>query len=261
MSDGQALCSSPLQSLHLFGSLGDPAALAELPQFSQTLPTPWAARDAQPRLWLVQGTGRSRQRRDGAATLTPLTRQQVAQNVGSFAERPVCKLSVKCGGQWSRRPIVIDGDSSLLVYASDVTVSAVVPPGVQSTADASTALSVPARAVALDDILGCEILAVPTSDGYAATTASQYVVTTAGAATRVPIPHGAVSVLVQPQTAATPLGTVSFCIGDADELGGVAWTLGTFTPNNTPVRVPGATHIEFSSDPAARGFTLTYQVR
>ncbi len=261
MSDGQAQCQSPLQSLHLFGSYGDPASVANLPQFTKQIPTTWAAKNSTPRLWLIQGTGYSRQRRDGAAALSPLTREEVGQPVDSYCERPLSKLAVKLGRQRSRRPLLIDGDGALVVYASDVTVSALVPESVVSVDEYDGTPTVPARDVAVDDILGCEILAIPTSDGYSPATFSQYVLTTAGQATRFRVPHGAIEVLVEPQTASTALGTWTFTIGDATFLGGVGVDLGTFTPDNTAVPVPGASHIQASSEPAARGFLLTWKIR
>ncbi len=261
MSDGQAHCQSPLQSLHLFGSYGDPASVANLPQFTKTLPTTWSAKSPRPRLWLVQGTGYSRQRRDAGAALEPLTREQVAQRVDSYADRPMSKLSVKLGRQRSRRPLLIDGDGALVVYASDVTVDALVPPDVVNVDEYDGTPTAGARTVAVDDILGCEILGIPTSDGYSPATFSQYVLTTAGQATRFPVPHGALEVLVQPQTASTTLGTWTFNVGDASFLGGVALQLGTFTPDNTPVQVPGASHLEASTDPSARAFLLTWKIR
>jgi len=250
-----------LQSLHLFGSYGEPSTVANLPQFTKTISTTWEAKSKQPRLWHIQGTGRSRQRRDAAVQLTPLTRLQVQEDEGSFCDRPMAKLSVKLGGQYSRRPLLIDGDSSLTVYASSVSVSALVPPAVESVDEPTGPLLAPLRTIVVDDILGCEILAVPTSDGGASTVFSQYVV--AGDAVRASfaVPHGATELLIEPETVAA--STWTWLIGDRNSgaLGGSSFTLGSFSPDNNPIRVPGASHIEVAAAAGPRGFLLTWKVR
>jgi len=247
--------------VHLFGSYGEPPSVANLPQFTKTIPTTWTAGTAgapEPQLWLIQGYGHSRQRSDAGVILTPLERGAAQQDEGSWCARPMAKLSVKLGGKWSRRPIAIDGDSSLLVYAKEVTVSALVPAAVQDVGAPETALEVPLRAVAVDDIIGCDIFAVPTSDGGASTTFSQYFVAGDAVITTLRVPHGAVSVLIEPEAAGAP-GTWTWTIGDRSVIAPIR--LGSFTPDNTPVLTPGASHLEVAAAAGPRGFLITWTVR
>jgi hypothetical protein len=154
------------------------------------------------------------------------------------------------------QPTMIDGDASILVWAESVAVDILAPGAVDRIP--APGLPQPSAAIgemALDEVLTCEVLAVPT---WAQSTAtfSQVVELERDVASVVQVPRGANELLAQ---SSASIGALTWTVGDAAQLPDV-FELAQFTPTTTePVRVPRCTHINIApGDP--RTVVLTWKL-
>ncbi|MCG8590653.1 MAG: hypothetical protein MJE66_15285 [Proteobacteria bacterium] len=156
-------------------------------------------------------------------------------------------------------PLLIDGDQSIEVYGASITVGAVVPASVQDAGAPQRPLEVPAGELAVDDLLGCRIVGIQESRGSRSALLTDYLTVGPNDDAALPIPRGAEDVLVSPAVA----GTVSawrFTIGDPSVLASTA-PAASFSPTDTSVRVPTASHLAVASDGTTRFFSITWKVR
>lgn len=260
---GLGTCGAAMQELHVFGSFGDPTVAGDLPEWADytgLIQTSWTAQSSAPRLWLVHGRGWSKQRL-AQGDLNPLSRAEVQQRDGSWSPRPIAKLGIRIGGMGTgKQPIVIDADQSLELYASALDVGIVTPAGWQDVDDPTVSSPVVAGGdLAIDDLVGVRIVGIQAPVGARDAVLTTTIVAPDASGAEVPVPRGAYEVLISPATAGAP-GAWEWRVGSPAALTN-STIVGTFVPNNIPVRVPSASHLAVTSAGGPRVFTAAWKIR
>jgi hypothetical protein len=257
----QKTCVSSAETLHLFGPWGNPAT--DLPPApTQRIKTLWQQSVDTPRPWLVRTSGRGRQRYDAGATLDPLNTAQLNTNEGSYSLRPLSKIQIEARtanvGGMDHQPIIMNAGGSCIVYGNTVAVSVLTPPAMREVVPGVALDPVPARDVAVDELISGEVLELRHT-GQTSWIFSEDVTTVDGQRTSFPIPANARDVTITPRTAGAP-GVWAWAIGDFQALG-VNYQLGTFTPTTRPIAVPSATHIDAAAAAGPATYNLAWAIQ
>jgi len=257
---GTSSCASDWDAKHLFGGYGDPSVPSTFPSWetwTTLIEANWGLVDSEPKLYRISGRGKSSQRLEPNAALSPLPSGQVGERAGYYGESPFSKLAIGITGMGTAyQPIIIDGDQTVEVYASKVTVAALTPPGWVDVASPSRANpEVPAGTVAIDEEIGVKILATDVSLCQARARLTTSIFVAAGDQGQIVIPRGAVKLRVY-----GPGGQWTWSV-NLPNGGPVFWDLGGFTFFTTPFEVPqcAALVVEpvFEAD---RLFTLVWEI-
>lgn len=260
-----------LGALQYFGSIGSPG-ISTFPLVDSVRNKEWTAgtqtkTDAQAqRLWRVDSTVREVQRQVEQSPLTPLQTSFIERDGG---DRTLLKLAIRATQMgFDDRTFIIDAGYSLEMWAQSIVVQWLSPPLVNAVADLGPEPRVEAAdAVALDGLLGVQILAIESPIGAAAPPLTFYRPVAAGSALTLKIPRGARDVTIYQTAAGAASAAWTWSYGDPASFAPV-WALGDLPfitgLRRTPTLTlpPGATHIVSDIDLLTdRLFTIVWTIQ
>jgi len=254
---GISSCASDWDAKNIFGAYGDPLLPSSFPSFDTwdtLIEANWGLIDSEPKLYRISGRGQSTQRIAGNTPLSPLPPGSVGNIPGFSGLSPFSKLAISITGMGTAyQPIIIDGDQTIEVYASKITVAALTPPGwVNVASPARQNPTVAPGFLAIDEEIGVKILAtnVSLSQPEARLTTSYFVA--AGDGAEIVIPRGATKLDI--------FGPFANWIWSTN-LGPTFWNLGSFGFSGNLLAVPQCTVLRLEPiGEADRLFTLVWTI-